>query len=101
MTTATGLKPEGVAPATDDRPQVVSPDHSTQPHPRLTKPELDRLLTRWSQDGMPVAREKSVVDFIREHTQARPKAIAVQDGDDAMDYATLDRLSNRVANRLL
>lgn len=50
---------------------------------------------------MPFPRERSVVDFVREHTQARPAAIAIKDGETTMDFQTLDRLSNRLSNRLL
>lgn len=45
--------------------------------------------------------EKSIVDLIRLRVEARPQAIAVQEGQVSLTYAELDRLSNRVANRLL
>lgn len=84
-----------------ERPQFITLDDLSKLRPLPTKAELDQLLWHWSQSGLSAPLEKTVVDFIRAHVQQRPKAIAVRDGDQLMDYATLDRLSNRVANRLL
>lgn len=50
---------------------------------------------------MPFPRDRSVVDFFHEHALVRPGAIAIKFRDISMDYQTLDRLSNRLANHLL
>lgn len=89
------------AAANYKRPEFITLEELSKMRALPTKAELDQLLWHWSQSGMPLPREKTVLDFIREHVQRQPKAIAVQDGDQLMDFATLDRLSNRVANRLL
>jgi len=76
-------------------------DQFSHARPLPAKEQLDGQLESWARTGMPWSREKSVVDFIREHVQSRPAAIALKDGDATMDYETMDRLSNRIANRLL
>ncbi len=50
---------------------------------------------------MPLPGTSSVVDFFRQCVQSRPAAIAVKHGERKMDFRTLDRLSNQLANRLL
>lgn len=74
---------------------------STQARSLVSKTELDQRWLDWFRNGRTVPTEKSVVDFVREHAGTRPAAIAIQDGDRSIDFATLDRLSNQVANRLL
>jgi len=69
--------------------------------PVRTKAELDRMLEEWGRTGMSFPRERSVVDFFRDHAQRQPDALAVSDGVRQLDFATLDQLSNRLANRLL
>lgn len=46
-------------------------------------------------------RERTVVDFFRDQVTRRPNAVAVDDGTRRLDFATINRLSNRVANHLL
>ena len=51
---------------------------------------------------MTVPKERrTIVDLFRVSVTSRPQAIAVQEGPVSLTYAELDRLSNRVANRLL
>jgi amino acid adenylation domain-containing protein len=50
---------------------------------------------------MPFPRERSVVDFFRDHAERQPDAVALSDGMRNLDFGTLDRLTNRMANRLL
>jgi amino acid adenylation domain-containing protein len=73
-----------------------SPGNFTQPHMRGDISEID-----WSRDQMPFQRNKSVVDFFREQVLKKPEAIAIEDKNRHVSYAELDRLSNRVAHRLL
>jgi amino acid adenylation domain-containing protein len=63
--------------------------------------EFDRLLDEWGRSGMPFPRERSVVDFFRDHAERRPDAVALSDGVRNLDFGTLDQLTNRMANRLL
>ncbi len=65
------------------------------------KAELDRLLDRWGQTGMRFPRERSVVDFFRDHARSQPHALALSDGVRNLDFGTLDQVTNRMANRLL
>ena len=82
MTQPINLTPEQKAALAIDPAHLPLPRHSGVSARRLlTKPELDRLLMNWGRDGMSFSRERSVVDFIREHAQSRPAAIAVQDGN--------------------
>ena len=46
-------------------------------------------------------RKGTIVDLFRVSVTSRPQAIAVQEGQVSLTYAELDRLSNRVAHRLL
>jgi amino acid adenylation domain-containing protein len=69
--------------------------------PVRPKAELDRLLDEWCRTGMPFPRERSVVDFFRDHARLRPGAVALSDGVRGLDFGTLDQLTNRMANRLL
>ena len=66
-----------------------------------SKAELDGRLIRWAAEGMSVPPGRTVVDLFRAQARLRPKALAVKDGPREMNYRTLDRLSNRVANCLL
>jgi amino acid adenylation domain-containing protein len=50
---------------------------------------------------MPFPRECSVVDFFRDHARRRPNALALSDGVRDLDFGRLDRVTNRLANRLL
>ena len=43
---------------------------------------------------------RAITDLIREHAQARPQRAALIQGDAQLDYATLDRLMDRVAASL-
>ena len=101
MTQPIHLTPEQTAELAANAHQSAALHHAAPTRRTPTKPELDRQLMDWNRDGLPFPRGRSVVDFIAEHAQTRPAAIAVQDGEVEMNYATLDQLSNRVANRLL
>ena len=101
MTQPIHLTPEQTAELAANAHLLAASRSAAPARPTATKPELDRLLVDWNRDGLLFPRERSVVDFIAEHAQSRPAAIAVQDGAVELNYATLDELSNRVANRLL
>ena len=86
------------AACVNKRPAKRVPLGALRPLP--TKAELDQRLIEWSRNGMPFPRASSAVDLFAEQVQLRPKATALVDSARELDFATLDRLSNRVANRL-
>ena len=69
--------------------------------PVRPKADLDQLLDEWGRTGMSFPRERSVVDFFRDHARGQPDALALSDGVRNLDFGTLDQLTNRMANRLL
>src|SRR5204863_191506 len=71
------------------------------PEGRLpTTPAPEPVQEEWGSNATAFARDRSVQDFFREQARLRPAAPAVSDDTRELDYGTLDRLSNRVTNRL-
>ena len=57
--------------------------------------------SRRENSRMDFPRNQSVCDLFREQVLIRPTAIAIKEGECVLTYEQLDRLSNRIANRLL
>ena len=55
----------------------------------------------WNYSEMPPQPRPSVIDLFRKQVRSRPDAIAVKDEFQYLSYDQLDRLSNRVAHRLI
>ncbi len=72
------------------------PENLTDP-PRLGEVPS----SEWNDTDVPFQQNKTVIDFFAERVKATPDAIAVKDPSCFLSYAELDRLSNRVAVRLV
>jgi amino acid adenylation domain-containing protein len=91
--------PSNGAPSGETRASARTRAHAECRLP--TREALERLQDQWAREGMSFPRERSVVDLFLDHVRSRPHAVAVSTSARELDYAQLNRLSNRVAHRLL
>ncbi len=68
--------------------------------PLLTESERERILVDWNRTQVDHRPEATIHQLFVEQAAARPDAVALLHGDDAMTYGDLDRRSSQLANRL-
>jgi amino acid adenylation domain-containing protein len=66
----------------------------------LPPPERASLLDRMNDTAVDYARDRPVHRLIEAQARSTPDAIAAQFGDEQLDYQTLDRRANQLANVL-
>jgi amino acid adenylation domain-containing protein len=66
----------------------------------LPPPERAALLERMNDTAVDYPRDRSVHQLFEAQARSTPRAIAAQFGDEQLDYQTLDRRANQLANVL-
>ncbi len=66
----------------------------------LPAPEREALLERTNDTAVDYPRDRPVHRLIEAQARSTPRAIAAQFGDEQLDYQTLDRRANQLANVL-
>ena len=66
----------------------------------LPAPEREALLERMNDTAADYPRDRSVHRLIEAQAKSTPRAIAAQFGDEQLDYQSLDRRANQLANVL-
>ena len=79
---------------------VASPERSVSQLPLLERTEREWLVAGVNATDREYARERTVVDLIREQVARRPEAKAVSFEKDDLTYAELDTRSTRLARHL-
>ncbi|MHA7630794.1 non-ribosomal peptide synthetase [Corallococcus sp. M7] len=73
------------------------PDSAIAALPWLSETERHQVLVGWNDTARPYPRDASLVRAFNAQVAARPEAIAVRHGPDALTYAELDARANQVA----
>ena len=79
---------------------VASPERNVSQLPLLERTEREWLVAGVNATDRVYARERTVVDLIREQVARRPKAKAVSFERDALTYSELDIRSTRLARHI-
>ncbi|MCL4695426.1 MAG: AMP-binding protein, partial [Candidatus Hydrogenedentes bacterium] len=69
--------------------------------PLLTDDERYFLLHEWNDTAVPLALDRCVHQRIEDRAARRPDALALTDGETELTYEQLNRLANRLAQRLI
>jgi amino acid adenylation domain-containing protein len=80
---------------------AAHPDRRLSEVELLSEEERERVLTVWSGAGAELPAARCIQDLIGEQAQRTPNALAVQGAGEALTYAELDALSNRLAHLLI
>jgi amino acid adenylation domain-containing protein/FkbM family methyltransferase len=69
--------------------------------PIIGEAERTRLLEEWNATQAPYPKDKCAHELVEFQALARPDALAVQCGTEALSYGVLNERANRIAHRLL
>ncbi len=69
--------------------------------PLLTDDERYTILHEWNDTAVPLALDRCAHQRIEDHAARRPDALALTDGETKLTYEQLNRMANRLAQRLI